>query len=237
MDNLNNPEKVKEINDTLIRGNFEIHLITKPEKQMQLFGCIEDIKAMNDPKIIRPRATSAYALYGKHPNQPMITFWVHGSEKEACSTATQVTKYLEDRNVPIIRMKVEAMAHNDNVPNEVVGQHYFEYHFKIQGLTGRQDWNKLVDLTVPHGVHLFHNPFNKNLVPILTLRSYVSLSDLEKRYQKLVEVLNLETIFTLDYHVEKEYSVIDTNERLDEDWLFKGDPYNFIVKVEPYMKF
>lgn len=224
-----------------IWGNFEIHLITKPEKQMQLFGCIENIKARNDKHIIRPRATCAYALYGKHRFQPMMTFWSHGSESEVTKKANEVANYLNSRDVPVIRLKIEAMAHNDNVPNAVTENHYFEFHFKVQGLEGTKDWDRLVDLTVPHGVHLFHNPYNKNLVPILTIRSYVSLTDLEERYERLLKALEnyceINEKFSVDLHVEKEYSVLDTDVNLDEDWLFQDNPTNFLTKVKPNMKF
>jgi hypothetical protein len=222
-----------------ISGAFEVHLITKPEKQMQLFGVIEDIKKESNKDIINPRPTCAYALYGKHPNQPMMTFWLHGSYSVVFERANQIKSRFESKGIPIIRTKIESMAHNKGVPEYCKDGHYFEYHFKVTGVDSTKSWDELVFLLVFRGAHLFHNPFNKNLVPIVTLRSYVSLTELDNRYQEVLKDIQRHndergSKYEPEKHVEKEYSVLDDNVGLDEDWLYSGAPHQMIMDDKKY---
>lgn len=214
-----------------MKGIFEVHLITKPEFQTQLFGYITNI---NDKRLIRPRPTCAYALYGNYPNQPMLTFWTNGTVEEVRQTVHDIELDMGRKNIPIIRTKIEAMAHNEGVPNQCVDDHYFEFHFKVT-IHNTTDWNKLVELLTPFGAHLFYNPYNKNMIPIVTIRRYTSLTDLENVYNEVSELLKNNNFEHED--PEKEYSVYDSNVLLDQNWLFTNDPKNFITSVDKKMIF
>lgn len=213
-----------------MKGLFEVHLITTPEYQTQLFGFITNL---NDTRLIRPRPTCAYALYGNYPNQPMLTFWVNGCIEDVNKTVQEVESNMKII-MPIIRTKIEAMAHNSGVPVICTEDHYFEYHFKIP-ITNTSDWNRLVHLLTPYGAHLFYNPYNKTLTPVVTIRRYTSLEDLDTVYQHVIKMVE-DNHFT-HTELEKEYSVFDSNVYLDEKWLFNDKVYRFITTVDDKMLF
>lgn len=216
-----------------MKGLFEVHLITTPEYQSQLFGFITNLIDSNDKRIIRPRPTCAYALYGNYPNQPMLTFWVNGYIDDV----TKVVNDIEARMVkimPVIRTKIEAMAHNEGVPNLCTDEHYFEYHFKVP-VKNTGEWNELVNLITPFSAHLFYNPYNKNLTPIVTIRRYTSLDHLDNDYHDVIKVLD-DNQFTHS-ELEKEYSVYDSNVDLDKNWLFSDEKDQFITTVCDKMLF
>lgn len=218
----------------MIKGLFEVHLITKPEYQSALFGYITDFTAENRKNIVRPRPTCAHALYGDYPIQPMLTFWVTGSTDEVTETVKEIEVDMNSKNIPIIRTKIESMAHNEGVPDKCEQDHYFEFHFKVN-IKNTTEWNKLVELIIPYGGHLFYNPYNKTLKPIVTIRRYTSLTDLEKTYELVVEVLRQNGLSTDS--LEKEYSLFDSNVYLDNNWLFEKEPRNFINHIKDTMLF
>jgi hypothetical protein len=214
-----------------MKGLFEIHLITKPEYQTPLFGFITNLK---NKKLVRPRPTCAHALYGDHPVQPMLTFWLNGSIDEVTKEVISIKSDMITSGIPIIRTKIEAMPSNEGVPNNCEGNGYFEYHFKVH-IDGTTDWNTIAKLIVPYGGHLFYNPYNKTLTPIVTIRRYTSLEDLDKVYvtvKKLLENHGYELTAP-----EKEYSVWDSDVNLDKNWLFDSEPTNFITELNPKMLF
>lgn len=215
-----------------MKGTFEVHLITKPEYQTKLFGYITNL---NDKKLIRPRPTCANALYGDYPIQPMLTFWTSGELNDVIQIVNKIQSNMEDDNrIPIIRTKIEAMAHNEGVPNDCDNDHYFEFHFKVT-ISSTKDWNDIANLIIPFGGHLFYNPYNKTLNPIVTIRRYTSLSDLEIVFEKMKTLLE-ENSYSLT-SPEKEYSVYDSNVNLDKNWLFADNPTNFITTIDKKMLF
>lgn len=213
-----------------MKGIFEVHLITEPQYQTQLFGYITNL---NDDKLIRPRPTCAYALYGNYPNQPMLTFFISDTIDEVVKKVKLIETDMK-QYMPVIRTKIEAMAHNDGVPDYCDDDHYFEFHFKIT-IKNTTDWNNLVNLLLPFGSHLFYNPYNKSLTPVVTIRRYTSLTDLEQVYSKVIKMLDINN-FKYD-SLEKEYSVYDSNVYLDENWLFQGKPDQFITTMNNKMLF
>ncbi len=215
----------------MITGLFEVHLITNPECQNKLFGYITNI---NNPKIIRPRPTCSNSLHGDFPVQPMFTFWFSGTTVSVTDMVKDVKQDMQNNDIPIIRTKIESMAHNNGVPSEISDDHYFEFHFKIK-ISGTKDWNKVVNLISPYGAHLFYNPYNKSLNPTVTIRRYEPLQHLEGVYLVVKELLESEGYELTE--PEKEYSLFDSNIYLDKNWLFKDTPTNFITQVSDNMLF
>lgn len=226
-----------------MKGLFEVHIITKPEYQTQLFGFITNLK---DSRLVRPRPTCAHALYGDCPVQPMLTFWLSGHIDEVTKIVSNIESNMTDYKIPIIRTKIEAMPHNDGVPASVDNPEestserpqayagYFELHFKVK-ISNTSDWNEIAELIIPYGGHLFYNPYNKSLNPIVTLRRYTSLADLENVFSHVKKILE-DRKFSLT-SPEKEYSVYDSNVNLDKNWLFEGKPTNFITNINSKMLF
>lgn len=226
---------------TTIEGLFEVHLITKPEYQTQLFGYITDLHLNFFAKrLVNPRPTCAHALYGDHPIQPMLTFWVSGESEEVTALVFIIAEDMLQKSIPIVRVKIEAMAHNQGVPDVCMGDHYFEFHWKVD-IKSTADWNQLVQILTPFGGHLFYNPYSKTMKPIITLRRYTSLTDLEALFVSVKRLLkeegrrpNRPEGFECEAP-EKEYSVYDSCVDLDRNWLFRDDSRNFIVDVTPEM--
>ena len=219
-----------------MQGTFEVHLITNPDCQPKLFGYITNLININPLNLIRPRPTCSHSLYGDYPVQPMLTFWIYGD----IDTVTKTVKFIEadmiKHDIPIIRTKIESMAHNKGVPDVCTEtkEDYFEFHFKVD-IVSTKEWNDIVNLITPFGGHLFYNPYNKSLNPIATIRRYTSLEDVEKTYAEVIALLE-ENGYTFS-SPEKEYSVYDSNVSLDKNWLFKDEPTNFIRDVSENMLF
>lgn len=211
-----------------MKGIFEVHIITKPEYQTQLFAYITNLQR---PGLINPRPTCAYALYGDHPQQPMLTFKMHGNLDKVENVVMEIREEMI-KSMPILRIKIEAMAHNDGIV-DADDVHYFEFHTKVP-ITSTKDWNQIVQLVTPYGCHLFYNPYNKSMTPMLTLRRYnCTLEGIEKDYEDMKLVLE-----THNFHPqapEKEYSVLDTCVQLDHNWLFTHEPQQFITNHQEWM--
>lgn len=224
-------------NHNMIRGTFEVHLITKPALEPELFGYVTDLLHSQSPHVIRPRPTCARSLYGDHPVQPMLTFFTTGTVDGVTKLVQEIEHDMEKHGLPVLRTKIEAMVHNEGVPPslpDAEGTNYYEFHFKVD-ITGIADWNRLVKIITPYGAHLFFNPYSKTLTPIVTIRRYTSLEDLEGTYADL-HYLITEAGFTVS-DPEREYSVYDSNVDLDRNWLFRESPSNFITEVTPQMLF
>eukprot|EP01091_Cochliopodium_minus_P019949 TRINITY_DN8559_c0_g1_i2.p1 TRINITY_DN8559_c0_g1~~TRINITY_DN8559_c0_g1_i2.p1 ORF type:complete len:153 (+),score=20.38 TRINITY_DN8559_c0_g1_i2:156-614(+) len=131
--------KKKKFNKKM-KGLFEVHLITEPNYQTQLFGYVQNL---SDKRLIRPRPTCAYSLYGNFPVQPMLTFFTNGTYDDVKELVNSIELDMKDKKIPLIRTKIEAMAHNEGVPNKCEDNHYFEFHFKVP-IQHTNDWNKLV---------------------------------------------------------------------------------------------
>jgi hypothetical protein len=214
-----------------MQGTFEVHLITNPNCQTKLFGYIVNLRNTN---LIRPRPTCAYALCGDYPIQPMLTFWINGQINDVKNIVMDIEYDMIKHDIPIIRTKIESLAHNKGVPNICDNNNYFEFHFKSE-IVSTKEWNEIVKLITPFGGHLFYNPYNKTLNPIVTIRRYTSLDDLEITYD-IVKTLLENNNYKLS-PPEKEYSVYDSNMNLDKNWLFKNEQTNFITEVDTKMLF
>jgi len=215
----------------MISGLFEVHLITTPECQTKLFGYITNI---SDKRLIRPRPTCSNTLYGDYKIQPMLTFWLNSTSELITNIVDEIQQDMINNGIPIIRTKIESMAHNSGVPETISNDHYFEFHFKIN-ISGTSDWNNIVKLITPFGAHLFYNPYNKTLNPTVTVRRYTSLQNLEDTFTKIKDLL--ETNGYELTHLEKEYSVFDSDVNLDKNWLFNDTSQNFITQVNNDMLF
>lgn len=215
-------------------GIYEVHLIVSESNEINLFGFILNLR---DELLIRPRPTCAKAFYGDYPTQPMLTFKMHGDKEQVFEKVSEITNDMARSNIPVIRTKIEALQTNDDVPQKIeIGSNgYYEFHFKIP-IKCTAEYNTLVDICTPHGAHFFINPYNKTMdKPIGTLRNYVSIEDLENKYNRLCDVIG-SAGFRIE-STEKEYSIYDSDVNFDKNWLFTDRPDNFITTTANYMKF
>ena len=215
-----------------ITGLFELHLIieTTPFSEATLFSFCVDKR--NDKRLILVRPTCAQTFYGKYPRQPMLTAMFNGNEEEAVAMARSLAVEMCSAGMTVTRVKVEAMASNIGVPTQDASCRYFEFHFKVP-IASSTEWKRLNDACVPHGAHLFFNPYSQTgrMQPVVTLRRYVSsLEEALKSLEQLIVSITQKG-FPAPDGIEREYSVLDSNVYLDEGWLFKGQPDNFIIVI------
>jgi len=112
-------------------------------------------------------------------------------------------------------------------------QNYFEFHFKVP-VTCNAEWDAVRDLCLPFGAHLFFNSYSKGfgyMQPVVTLRRYdVDYKTAEADCQDLIKAVVAKG-FEEPEKVHHEFSVLDTDVHYDENWLFTGDPRNFIREL------
>lgn len=217
---------------------FEVHLIVKPTQGYLaiLFEVAESMRT--DPgylsdlgvKYIRPRATMAVTKYGLHPEQAMLTYWCRMSEGDVVDLTSKVVEHLLPLGLEVIRTKIEATT--DSIPPVASGDHYYEYHFKVE-VPSPAEWQRLAEACAPFGAHLFFNAFSKSpgVIPVITLRHY------DCTRKESTAKLN-ELMVALGHHgfhaageTQREYSVLDSKVELDEGWLFEGTPKNILTEL------
>jgi hypothetical protein len=216
--------------ENMITGLFEFHFIVDshdPLTEAHLFSVSQDLA--NDPDLINPRPTCAQTFYGKYPRQPMLTARFQGSETDAVTKATSIESILNKAGLRVIRLKVEAAAHNTGVDQDHQPNRYFEFHFKVP-IASNAEWTRVETECRKFGAHLFFNPYSRTgrMQPVVTLRRYTSYAEAEADVTQLVKSL-VQAGFPEPNGIEREYSILDSNVHLDEDWLFRGDPQNFIT--------
>ena len=132
----------------------------------------------------------------------------------------------------IKRTKIEAMANNVGVPESAIGEHYFEFHFKVNS-SSKKDWDKLAETIVGYGAHLFFNTYSQTgrMQPVVTLRCYdTTYKDASTKLNEMRDAIE-KTGLKMHDGVEREYSVWDSNVYLDKGWLFQDDPKKFIKNI------
>jgi hypothetical protein len=196
--------------------------------EARLFCVCQDLAT--DPRLINPRPTCAQTFYGKYPRQPMLTAHFSGTQEEALAKVGLLQRYLESNQLRVLRVKVEAMAHNDGVDKDTTPGRYFEFHFKVPIVTNTQ-WNQVDTVCKRFGAHLFFNPYSRTgrMQPVVTLRRYTSTyAEAEKDLNQLLGAL-ADAGYPEPAGIEREYSIMDSNVYLDEDWIFRQTPENFIT--------
>lgn len=226
-------------NETLellpINGIFEIHLIVHPDDQQKLFAFSIEEDILEDKSLINLKTTCALSFHGMYPNQPMLTFWLNNCDSiVATKKAMEVAEKLDKYNIPVQRLKVEAMAKDISgmKSGQCSGANYFEFHFKIN-TKSKQEWDKLDTVCLPFGAHLFFNPYSKlstRMIPVVTLRRYdCDFETANNECNKLIKDIEDANFTVIDGKIQKELSIVDTNVFYDQEWLFKEDPRVFIT--------
>jgi len=178
-------------------------------------------------KCLNLRVTSALSLHGEFPEQPMLTYLLHGACEEAIDHAQAVAELMrKSANLNVLRVKVETMAHSGQAAR-VDGDRYFEFRWKVPILDFKQ-WRQVDSVCARCGAALFFNPFSKKpsiMQPVVTLRRYdTSLSEAEKALQQLLVDLAVAGFKVKDSTIQHEYSLLDTNVGMDRGWLFAKNP-------------
>jgi hypothetical protein len=197
-----------------ISGVFEIHISVDPVQitKLRLFTMKNKMKPI-----------LAVAQHGENPNQLMISKWTAGTVLEAVSRAKEIADQLKDDGLDVVRVKVEAMAHNKGVPQEansdVDPSHYFEFHIKIP-IDEHRSWQELEGLAAKSGCAVSFNAFKDTVAALVTMRVSASRGYLEAQRMKDALLAALEEGgFAAGGEVQKEFSVFDSRPEYDAGWL------------------
>lgn len=217
-------------------GIFEIHIIVDPKQEPQLYAFTMDeyVKSKKEFKNVKP--TRALSFYGNKYDQPMLSCFVTCDSNTAVKHANDLAEQMRKNSMNVGRVKVEAMAKCKEIMEmgvtDINKNNYFEFHFKVP-IESKKEWNRLAEVCLPFGSHLFFNPYSKSegyMQPVVTLRRY----DMDYKTAFADCTTLMQTIqkagFNVSEHtkVQHEFSILDTDVTYDENWLFRGDPRNFI---------
>ena len=208
-----------------VKGPFELHVVVELGHESLLQKWILEESERNKYSLINPKLTGFCAFYGQHPIHLMLSCFVQCSAEEAVRTIHLLQNSMKKVGIKVLRAKVEANLHAENVPNEVTMDEYYEVHFKVP-ISNFSSWNQLAELCVPFGAHLFINNRSKTkgLHAIVTVRSYNTTFN---KFEQDIEALE-RAIWNASFDIKsirKEYSFYDTNLWLDKGWLFDTDPH------------
>lgn len=189
-----------------ISGIFEIHITVKAEST----GIFVELCSKLGVKPVFIELP-----YGQHPEQYMTSSWITGTSEKAQNKAAILVQTIKDLGSEVLRVKVEAGASNEGVPEEEPPKdpsRYFEFHVKIDITEQDLDFQ---DALKKHSAHLSLNSLkgdpNRKFV---TLRIYNS--------GRKVAFNRLDTLL-LDIKnplaVEREFCIMDTNKLLDKNWI------------------
>lgn len=170
---------------------------------------------------------------GAQIEQPMAT-WRHKRAvlSDVLSTATTRAKHLHATGYIVVRVKIEADPHNEDVPatdSDVLlhpARNYFEHHVKLMRVAAaRRDL--LLNVCLDHGAHLSRNAWREPTMGFeerfVTLRSYgMGRHASEGKLQDLLRALAGVGEWVIE--IESEYCVYDSNLALDDGWLPHGVP-------------
>lgn len=211
-----------------ITGLFEIHItVDTSQGYYPLWQYTHDKK---DFKLIH-----AVSETGDYREQYMISKWKNGTYEELVTKTTTIVEDMQKHGIKILRAKIESMAHNQGVPvtdqefinfiteNQLTGEPYFEYHGKIDlvnnNLQMLNNWcdnmsNKYPDVYLATSTNICGSK-----VPLLTIRIYNHGREYAEKYKNLVLDNFKECGFKIFENIQQEFSVYDTNQDVDKNWL------------------
>jgi hypothetical protein len=204
------------------RGDFEVHItVLAPDKPS--LGRFQEWCRLHECKCVW-----IVLARGEHLEQPMATW--RRQDTNLTRVVEEAERRAADLNraaIPVVRVKVEADPHNDEVPlhdaDAVVhaAENYFEHHVKLlRDKTAPCD--AVVRLCQQCGAHLSRNAFREvgagREERFVTLRSYgVGRASSERQLRQLLAALDELGEQVIEH--ESEYGVYDSNLGLDAGWL------------------
>lgn len=215
-----------------IDGIFEIHITLDPEENyVKLLQFVKKMSKTTNLKIV-------YAVSEAKNNQLMISHFTRkNSEKEAVQTAKYFESEMLAFGIKVVRVKVESY-NTASIPltkkdyekfseylnkkyEGTCGKPYFEFHVKIGNNTTNENYMITLkeELKAYRGVAVSYNLCSSNCRPLLTIRVYDEGYQMAQKYKD--EVLDsLKAVgYVFEDRIQTEFSVYDSNEKLDNGWL------------------
>ncbi len=202
------------------RGTFEAHITVAVtnEQRAQFRDTCRELHVK--PVMIELPA-------GRSPSQPMTGSYHRGSAPEAASEVATLARNLRERGYAITRVKLEAVATNDGVPdsdrdaNTFPRDCYFEFHLKLL-LDPNANTVPLEELCAQLGARLSRNAFKQRAdgrsERFVTARVYHA----GRRTAFAKADTLLAALTNAGYHIAnqvREYSLFDSHANLDAGWL------------------
>ncbi|GAA1871269.1 nucleotidyl transferase AbiEii/AbiGii toxin family protein [Myceligenerans crystallogenes] len=164
--------------------------------------------------------------HGRHRAQPMLTVMVRGSLEDGRRRAEQVREQLAEARIATVRVKIEAVPWNDDVPvsdDDAPAGLHFEHHVKLR--LPADDLLRRVELSGlarEHGARVSRNARRKRTDAseerFVTQRCFgVGRTTARGRLDGLLADLAKDGFEVLE--VEEEYVVVDDNLPLDAGWM------------------
>ena len=164
--------------------------------------------------------------YGNAPSHLITGSFHKGPFEKVKAEAKGLASELSNRGFNVTRIKIEAMIRNSLVPpNDEVAKSsdpssYFEFHVKV-AVDEHTDLKHLMDQCVDFGVHLSRNASNKMADGVVM--HFATLRVHQRGREAAVAFFQqfLSHLRGLDYklsNILQEYTVFDTNIRLDDGW-------------------
>ncbi len=155
---------------------------------------------------------------GNHIDQPMFTKNVESNDfNEANEEIEAIVKRLHENGFEIVRKKVEVSPKQESYFNNPLNKNskpYFEWHGKVK----IYDIPMVEKLCKDLGGHISRNSLDEQgKVRFITVREYESKEKFHERVEKLVFILNENSIEMIKEKYE--LCIYDNKEELDSGWV------------------
>ena len=214
-----------------ISGLFEIHITVHPNQGFYKLWAY--VNANKNMKLIL-----AVSDTGEFKEQYMISKWKNGKYRDVVARADEIANEMRSQGINVVRVKVESMAHNDGVPIEedefttfmenskdLIGKPYFEFHAKVDlrsmDLEDFENWIAKVKNNFGSDTYIATSTnICGSKLPLLTIRIY----NHGRKYAIETKDNILESFkdagFKILDSIQQEFSVYDTNDKVDDGWLY-----------------
>src|SRR5438445_458084 len=115
-----------------VKGPFELHVVVETHHEPLLQKWILETVEKQTFPLINPKLTGFCAFYGQHPIHLMSSCFLQCSIEESLITIQQIQDSMKKSGIKVLRSKIEANLHAENVPNQVAKDEYYEVHFKVE---------------------------------------------------------------------------------------------------------
>lgn len=212
---------LEALRDVPITGTFEAHVTTTADSP-------DDRERFRD--LCRELGVKCVLIElpeGETRSQPMTASYHHGPLSEVTAQVADLAREVRDAGFPVVRVKLEAIATNDGVPDTDAdaGLHpptnYFEFHVKLALPVGA-DLDRLRECCAKHDARLSRNALKTDrdgrTERFVTLRCYrVGRRRAFANFDSLVDDLT-EAGFVI-VNRQREYSIYDSAATLDAGWI------------------
>jgi len=159
---------------------------------------------------------------GVTKSQPMTASYHQGTLTQVRSEVETLAQKLLEANLSVIRIKIEAMVTNKNIPQEdseallLPESNYFEFHVKVTLPEGKEEI--LRNYCQQHQAHLSKNVLKGQQQRFITMRMYgVGLKNAQPKFKGLLTGLKTQG-YPLS-NIQQEYAVYDSHVGLDAGWI------------------